>query len=181
MYNATEQFAQFNAAGVAQATKLAALAIEKAEKLATLNLNAAKLALAQGVEGAQAVSTVKDVQELFALRAKIAEFGVQSALGYSRGLYELSTETQAQYSALAEEAWSEYTKNVATWVENASKAAPAGSDVGFNAIKSTVAATTAAFDQFQRATKQVVNLADASIRSAAANAAKASPKGRRAA
>jgi len=180
MYNATEQFAQFNAANVAQATKFAALAIEKAEKLATLNLNAAKLALAQGVEGAQAVSSVKDVQELFALRAKIAEFGVQSALGYSRGLYELSTETQAQYSAIAEEAWSEYTKNVATWVDQASKAAPAGSDVGFNAIKSTVAATTAAFDQFQRATKQVVNLADASMRTAA-NAAKASPKGRRAA
>ena len=52
---------------------------------------------------------------------------------------------------------------------------------GFNAFKSTVAATTAAFDQFQKATKQVVNLADASVRAAAANASKVAPKGRRAA
>ena len=56
------------------------------------------------------------------------------------------------------------------WVETASKSAPAGSDVGFNALKSTVAATTAAFDQFQKATKQVVSFADASVRAAAANA-----------
>jgi phasin family protein len=181
MYNATEQFAELNKASVAQATKLAALAIENAEKLARLNLSTAKAALAQGVEGATAATTVKDVQDLMALRARYAETGVQVALGYSKSLYEMASEAQAQYSALAEEAWSAYTKGVASWVEKASKAAPAGSDVGFNALKSTVAATTAAFDQFQKATKQVVNLADASVRAAAANASKVAPKGRRAA
>ena len=55
----------------------------------------------------------------------------------------------------------ETTDELASWVEKASKAAPAGSDVGFNALKSTVAATTAAFDQFQKASKQVASLADA--------------------
>ena len=182
MYNATEQFAELNKANVAQATKLAALAIENAEKLTRLNLSAAKVALAQGVEGATAAATVKDVQDLFALRAKYAESGVQTAMGYSKSLYEMASEAQAQYSALAEEVWSAYTKGLAAWVEKASQAAPAGSDVGFNAIRSTVAATTAAFDQFQKATKQVVNLADASVRAAAANASKAAaPKARKAA
>jgi len=147
----------------------------------TLNLNAAKLAFAQGVEGAQAAASVKDVQELFALRSKMAEFGVQSALGYSRGLYELSSEAQSELSALAEEAWSSYTKGVATWVEKASASAPAGSDVAFNAFRSTIAASTAAFDQFQRATKQVVNLADASVRAAAATTTNGTSKGRKAA
>jgi phasin family protein len=181
MYNPTEQFAELGKVNVANAIKLASLSIEKAEKLVTLNMNAAKLALAQGVEGAQAVSTVKDVQELFALRSKIAELGVQSALGYSRGLYELSTEAQSEFSALAEEAWSTYTKGVATFVEKASASAPAGSDVAINAIKSTIAASTAAFDQFQKATKQVVTLADASYRAAAAQATNGTTKGRRAA
>jgi len=58
-------------------------------------------------------------------------------------------------------------------MESATKAAPAGSDVAVNALKSTFAASTAAFDQFQRATKQVVNLADASVRAAAASTQKA--------
>ena len=181
MYNATEQFAELNKASVAQATKLAALALENAEKLARLNLDAAKVMLAQGVEGATATSSVKDVQDLMALRAKYTESGVQTAMVYSKSLYEMAAEAQAQYSAFAEEAWSVYSKGVASWVDKASKAAPAGSETGFNALRSTVAATTAAFDQFQKASKQVVNLADASMRAAAANATKAAPKGRRAA
>jgi phasin family protein len=182
MYNATEQFAEFNKVNVANATKIAALSIENAEKLFKLNLNAAKIALAQGVESAQAAASVKDVQELMALRAKYAESGVQTALSYSRTLYDLASEAQAEYSSMAEEAWANYTKGVAAIVDKASKSAPAGSDAAVNAFKSTFAASTAAFDQFQKASKQVINLADASVRAAAANAGKAATKtGRRSA
>ena len=176
MYNATEQFAAFNQANVSNAIKLASLSIENAEKLVQLNINAAKLAIAQAVEGAQAAASVKDVQELVALRAKLAEVGVQSATGYSRTLYELSSEAQAGYSALAEQSWADYTKGVAAWVEKASQSAPAGSDVAVNALKSTFAASTAAFDQFQKASKQVMNLADASMRAAATNATQVATK-----
>ena len=45
-------------------------------------------------------------------------------------------------------------------------AASAGSEVAVNAMKQGFAASTAAFDQFQKASKQVVNLADASVRAA---------------
>jgi phasin family protein len=182
MYNAN-QFADFNKANVAQASKLAAIAMDNAEKLIKLNLATVKAALAQGVEGASAAASVKDVQEFFALPRKYAETGVESVVGYSRGLYEVVSEAQAQYSALAEEAVAGYTKGLASWVEKASQSAPAGSDVAINAMKSTVAATTAALDQFQKASKQVVSLADASYRAAAANATKAAaaPKGRKAA
>ena len=181
MYNATEQFADFNKVNVANATKLAALSIENAEKLFKLNLNAARIALQQSVEGAQAAASVKDVQELMAIRTKFAESGVQTALSYSRTLYDLASEAQSEYSSMAEELWANYTKGVASFVDKASKSAPAGSDAAVNAFKSTFAASTAAFDQFQKATKQVVNLADASVRAAAANASKAATKGRKAA
>jgi phasin family protein len=182
MYNAN-QFAEFNKVNVAQASKIAAIAMDNAEKLMKLNLATVKAALAQGVEGASAVASVKDVQEFFTLPRKYAETGVESVVGYSRGFYEVVSEAQAQYSAIAEEAVAGYTKGLASWVEKASQSAPAGSDVAINAMKSTVAATTAALDQFQKASKQVVSLADASMRAAAANASKATaaPKGRRAA
>ena len=74
------------------------------EKLARLNLDAAKVIIAQGVEGVTATTSVKDVQDLIALRTKYAESGVQTALVYSKSLYEMASEAQAQYSALAEEA-----------------------------------------------------------------------------
>jgi phasin family protein len=178
MYNATEQLVELNKANVAQASKIAAITLENAEKLMKLNLTAAKTVLAQGIENAQAAASVKDVQELFSLRGRFAESGVQTALAYSRTLYELASEAQAELSAVSEETWASYSKGVATWVDTAAKSAPAGSDVAVNAFKSTFAATTAALDQFQKATKQVVNLADASVRAAAASAVKAAPVGK---
>jgi len=187
MYNVAEQFAEINKTGYANAMKLASLSLDKAERVAKLNLQAAKLALEQGAEAANTVAGIKDVQEFVAVRAKLTEAGVQTALGYSRGMYQIASEAQADISALAEEAWAAYTKGVAAWVEKATKDAPAGSDVAVTALKSTVAATTAAFDQFSKATKQVVSFADASVRAATANAANvakaatAAPKGRRAA
>lgn len=178
MYNTPEQFAEMNKANIEQATKLAAVALQNAEKLFQANVEAAKFVLAQGVESASAVAGIKDVQELVAVRTRYAETGVQGALGYSRNLYEIVSQTQAQYTALAEEAFAAYTKGLASWVDKAGANAPAGSDVAVNAFKSTVAATTAAFDQFQKATKQVVSLADASMRAAAANASKVSVNGK---
>jgi len=180
MYNATEQFADIGKVNYANAVKLASIGIENAEKIAKLNISVAKAALAQGIENAQAAASVKDVQELFALRQKFTESGVQTATGYSKTLYELASEAQAEYTAFAEEAWALYTKGVAAFVDKASKSAPAGSDAAVNAFKSTFAASTAAFDQFQKATKQVVNLADANFRAAAAQATK-TVKGKRAA
>ena len=79
MYNATEQFVELNKANVAQASKIAAITLGNAEKLLKLNLSAAKSALAQSIENAQAAAAVKDVQELFTLRARLAESGVQTA------------------------------------------------------------------------------------------------------
>ena len=172
MYN-PEQFAEINKANVEHAAKFAALAIDNTEKLVTLNMNAAKAAFAHGVEGASAAASIKDVREFLSLPSKYAESGVQYTIGYSKNLYDVVSAAQAQYSAFAEEALAGYTKGLASWVEKASQTAPAGSDVAFNAMKSTVAATTAAIDQFQKATKQVVNFADASVRAAADNATKA--------
>jgi phasin family protein len=179
MYNPTEQIAEINKTNVAQATKFAALSLENAEKFTKFNLGLAKAAFAQSVESAHALASVKDVQDLLALRTKFAEAGVQSAVGYSRNFYELATEAQAGYSALAEESFGVYQKGVAEWVDKASKSAPAGSDVAVNAFKSTMAATSAAFDQFQKATKQVASIADANVRAAAATATKTVNKARK--
>ena len=176
MYNATEQIADLGKVNYANAVKIASLSIANAEKIVKLNLLTAKAALASGVESAQAAASVKDVQELMALRTKFTEAGVQVATGNSRTLYELASEAQAEYTAIAEEAWSLYTKSIAAIVDKASKSAPAGTESGFNAFKSTFAASTAAFDQFQKASKQVVSLADASVRAAAATATKAKSK-----
>jgi hypothetical protein len=54
-------------------------------------------------------------------------------------------------------------------VDQATKAAPAGSDVAVAAMKSTMAATTAAFDTFNRAARQVASYADAGVKASGAS------------
>ena len=76
---------------------------------------------------------------------------------------------------MADDAWAGYTNGVSAWVETAAKNAPAGSEVAVKALKSTVAATNAAYEQLSKATQQIVSLADATVRAAIANAAKAAP------
>ena len=183
MYNATEQFAELNQTNVAQAGKLAALAVQNVDKLAKINLDAAKSALAQAAENVQAVAAVKDVRQLATLSATLAEANVQGVVDYSKLLYQLVTETRAQYTALIEESWAGYTKGANAWVGQVSKSAPAGSEVAVNAFNQGFAASTAAFEQINQASKQVVSQADASVRTAAANATKfaATSKGRKAA
>src|SRR5256886_896587 len=154
MYNATEQLAEINKAGYDNAVKLAALSLEKAERLTKLNLQAAKVALEQGVYSANAVAGIKDVQEFVTVRAKLTEAGVQNALGYSRGVYQIASEAQADFSALAEEAWAAYTKGVAAWVEKATKNAPAGSDMAGAGVEEAGGGGAAAVVSVNKAAKQ---------------------------
>ena len=166
MYNATEQFAELNQAGVDGALRLSQISLDNAERLIKVNLEASKAAIEDGVKNVKAVSEVKDLQELIALRAKLAEAGVEKALSYGRSVYEVASEAQAELTKLIEESLAAYSKGVANFVDRAAKSAPAGSDVAVTALKSTVAATTAAFDSFTKATKQVASFADASVKAA---------------
>ena len=173
IYTATEQFADFNKVNVAQAQRRSPRSPWKTPRSSsTLNLNAAKVVLAKGVEGAAAVAAGQGRARPDGAARQVRRDGRRRPPPPTRAAsYEISSQAQAQFTALAEEAWSTYTKDTAAWVEKASKSAPAGSEPAVNAFKSTFAASTAAFDQFQKATKQVVSLADASVRAASANAA----------
>ena len=173
MYNATEQFAELNQANVAQATKLAALALENVEKLAKVNLLTAKSALAQGVENAQAVAAVKDVQQLCHVERDAGRSErARRRWATRRPCTNSPPKRRRSTPRWSKSPWAAYTKGATAWVDKASKSAPAGSEAAVNAFKQGFAASTAAFDQFNQASKQVVSLADASVRAAAANATK---------
>jgi phasin family protein len=181
MYATTQPFIQLGKTNVAQAARLAAIAIDNAERLAKLNYSTAKSALVYGAEEAEAATSANDIQGYLALGTKGAEAALERAVGYSRNLYELAFAARTQYVQVAEEASASYTKGMAAWVEKMSKSAPAGSEAVVDAFKSTLAVSTAALDQFQRVSKEAAELADASIRAATANATRAAKKARAAA
>ena len=171
MYAMNEYFADFNKANVDQATKIANVAFIGIEQLVNLNVWAAKNALEANTKNFKALSEITDVQDLVSFRTKVTETGVENALSYSRDAYEVISGTQAEVSKVLESGMSTLNKNLASVVDKAVKSAPAGSDVAVTALKSTMAATTAAFDSMTKATRQVIDFTDASVRAASAKAA----------
>ena len=171
MYAINEYFADFNKASVDQTTKLANVAFAGVEQIINLNLATAKFAFEMNTKNMQALSGITDVQDLVAFRTKVAEMGMESALSYSREAYEVVSGTQTEVTKLVEAGMSTLNKNLASVVDKAVKSAPAGSDAAVTALKSTMAATSAAIDSLTKATRQVVDFTDASVRAATAKAA----------
>ena len=65
-------------------------AFEGVEKLVELNVGAARAALNDSANQAQAALSVKDAQELLALQASLLQPAAEKAASYSRHLYDLS-------------------------------------------------------------------------------------------
>ena len=161
---AAKPFPELSQATLDTAARLGRLSMDSAERVVALQLEFAKSSLDQATRTARAMAGAKEVQELLALRVRNAETNVERLIGYSRGLYEVASDAQAELSRLAEERMTSFQKAVTEGVEQAARAAPAGGDVAAAAIKSSLAATTAAFDSFSKAARHVASYADAGVR-----------------
>ncbi|HUL96171.1 MAG TPA: phasin family protein [Usitatibacter sp.] len=165
MNTAANPLSQITTVAVDSAARLTRISMDSAERAIAVNLEYAKGALDKVTQDARALTQARDMQELLAVRTRIAESTLESMMGFSRSLYEIAAETQSELGKLAEERMSSFQQSVTDTVDQASKSAPAGSDVALAAIKSSLAATSAAFDSFNKAAKRAATLADAGMRS----------------
>ncbi|MEO6024700.1 MAG: phasin family protein [Burkholderiales bacterium] len=166
MFIAPEQFADFNKSNVDAALKFAKVTFDATERLLGLQLAVGRDALSEAAKNSNALSEVRDVQDLTALRGKFAEAGTDKWTDYSKAVYEVAQHTQSEFSSLVENQLAEISKNMTVALDKAVKSAPAGTDVAFAAFKSSMTATTAAIDSITKATKQVASFADANVKAA---------------
>ncbi|MDR2240910.1 MAG: phasin family protein [Zoogloeaceae bacterium] len=169
MLTTPEQLAAANKANVEAMLTLANTAFASAERLAALNLNAARANLEDGVNNAKALLGAKDLQEVVTLQATLAQPTVEKAVAYSRSVYEIFSQTQEEFSKLIEAQFAEANRNAASTLDKAAKSAPAGSDVAVAAVKSAIAAANSAYDTISKAAKQVAEIAEVNV-AAATNA-----------
>jgi len=183
MYTTPDQLASANKANVETLLTLANTAFASAERLAALNLNAARTLLEESVANAKTLLGAKDAQELLSIQSSLAQPAVEKVVAYSRSIYEIASQTQEELSKVFEGQIAEINKNVASALDKAAKNAPAGSDVAVAAVKSAIAAANSAFDSISKAAKQVAEITEANV-AAATNAtvkAVATPKAKKAA
>ena len=171
-----QQIAASNQATVESLLALANTALATAERVAALNLEAARGAIDQGVAGAKAVLAAKDPQQALAAQSALVQPVVEQALAYSKSIMEISSESQQQVANAIEATFSGYQKHVASLVEQASKAAPAGSEQVFAGIKAAMEQANGAFANLAAMSKQLTETSRANLFAAAGNLAKAAKK-----
>jgi phasin family protein len=181
MYQTSEQLIALNKAQLEAAARFAGVALQGAERMLEVQMNAAKSAFADGIENAKALASVKGVQDLAALKDNVTQPSIEKATTYAKGMYDAALQTQSEFSRLMEEQVAEFNKQFLTFLDGAVKTAPAGSDVAVAALKSGIAAVNAAYDNVAKLTKQFTETAQSNFELAASHAANEAKKAKKAA
>ena len=154
MYQTPDQLIALNKANVEAFVRFAGVALEGAERLLDLQLKTAKNALSDGLENARILASVRDFEQLTALKDTLVQPTFEKATAYAKKAYDVATETQPDLNKLVEEQVTEFNKQVISALDQIVKTAPAGSEVGIAAMKSTLAAVNSGFDNLTKVAKQ---------------------------
>jgi phasin family protein len=163
MFTPFEQFAAANKASVDSLLALANTALASAERIASLNLTTARSLLENSVSNTKSVIGAKDPQEAINMTTAQIQPAVEQILAYNRSLNEISKQSKDEVSNLLESQFGDFQQQVSSLIEQASKNAPAGSDVAVAAVKSALEAANAAFGNMKNVVKQAADITQSNI------------------
>lgn len=158
-----EQFAATNKATVDSLLAVANTALATAERIAALNLNAARHSLEDSGAAAKAVLEVKNSNDAAALQSSIVQPAVAKAVDYSRSLFEISTESQQQFAKMIEGQFADFQKQVSNMAVQAAKAAPAGTEPYVAAMQNAINSANTAFGSMTAMAKQINDTVQANL------------------
>jgi phasin family protein len=170
---------QINAANKANLEILAQLsrkAFEGVEKLLDLNLQVAKTLMQEHVENMEDVASSKDMKEFFSQQANFVQPMAEKALSYSRHLYNIAQQTQADLSEVSRADLQKRAEKFQEMVRDMNVITPNSSNAMINVIKQAVANSSMTFEASQKAIKQVVDMTNNQTATVVNSAIKGSEK-----
>ena len=181
MYQTPEQLIALNKANLEAALRFAGVALEGTQRLVDLQLQAAKSAVADGIQNARALSAVRDLEQFATLKDTLVQPSFEKATAYAKSVYDVAAETQSEFGRLVEEQVAELQKQTIATLDQLVKSAPAGSEVGIAAVKSTLAAVNSGFDNFTKVAKQLGEATQTNIEAVTNQTIEAAKKAKKAA
>jgi len=175
MFAFPDQFAAMQRQSLESAQAIALASFAGFERLTQLNVQAAKASLEEGVNKGVSLLETKDVKSLGDTLSESAQPSGEKFSAYARHVYEIASETGTEISRVVERQFSEGNRQMTAAIEAMAKNAPAGSEGVVTLVKSAVTAANSAFDQVNKATRQVVEMTEANVDSAA-NATRSATK-----
>ena len=171
-----ENLNAINKAFIEAANRFAAIALQGAEDMMKVQMNAVKGALADGMQQAKVLAEAKDLQSLQPIQEKLAQPALEKATVYLKSVYDVAAATQAEISRLLEEQVAAVNKRAAATLDKSMASAPGGSEVAIAAFKSALSSVNTVYDNMLKMSKQMSEMTHANIGVAAGQAARAGRK-----
>lgn len=136
------------------------------ERMALLNLAAARSVFETSLSNITALLGAKDVQAFVSLQKELASPSIEKGVEYSRNVIAIAAETKDKLAKEVETKVAETNAQVSGYVEKALASAPAGSEVAVAAVKTAIKSANDAMDGINKAAKQAAEVAEASVTAA---------------
>ena len=175
MVNSPEQMFQLQKVALDTLQAMTLRSVEGFEKITELNIQAMKTSIAESNDQIKALFSAKDPKAFGDMAMTGAQPAAEKAAAYTMHIYEIASQTGTDIAQLFEKQFADSNKQLAAAIEAMAKNAPAGSEGMVTFVKSAVSAANTAYDQVNKATKQVVEMAEANM-SAAAKTGRAAGK-----
>lgn len=167
MFPSIEDLMKAQADAFKASNTVATTAFEGARKLLELNVQAAKAGMEESNAQLKALLAAKDVKTLndmlTDLFTQFSKPDPSKAAAYVRQVYDITSATGSEVTALIDKQVSTSQKQLLEAVESLSKNAPAGSEGAVNALRQSVVTANAAYEQVNVATRQVLDMIEANL------------------
>jgi phasin family protein len=152
MNQQVQALAAVNAANVEAMHSLAHASLKATERLMSLNLGFARSSLRLGAECARPAQS-GDWRQMLSQQSSGFQKSAEEAASYLRGVYDISTEAQAEVNELISSRVDDLSESVGSMLDVIARSAPAGSEQTVNMLKSAIG-TWSAYAQTLRTAPQ---------------------------
>jgi len=163
----------FTKSGLNFALFYANTTFEGIERLALLNLAAARSVFEASMSNLTTLLGAKDVQSFVAIQKELAAPSIKKGMEYSRNVIAIASETKDKIAKEVETHVAETNAKVSGLVEKALESAPAGSEAAVAAVKTAIKTANEAYEGLNKAAKQAAEVAEASVAAATSATLKA--------
>jgi phasin family protein len=167
MFPSIEDLMKAQADAFKASNTVASTAFEGAKRLLELNVQAARVGMEESNAQLKALMAAKDVKALNDMLTELftqySKPDTSKAVAYVKQVYDISSATGSEVTALIEKQVSASQKQLLDAVDTLAKSAPAGSEGAVNALRQSVITANAAYEQVNVASKQVLEMIDAQV------------------
>lgn len=163
-------------AQLAMINSLTTKVFSEAEKIITLNVNAAKATLEDSAAAGQQLLAAKDMKDFLEITASQAQPGAEKAQAYNRELASITAAGQKELTKAAEAQIAETSENLKKMIDELAKNAPPGSESVVEMLKSVLANASAGYDQMLKTTKKAAEVLEENVAKTTKSFAEAAQK-----